>query len=165
MSSTALPESRMSLPGPSLPRRPRASVSVIRCLAAALVPWPARQLMTRHVISPPSIDALRKDYSITSSASSNMGCGIVAKAVREWVTAVGAKTADIEPGSPWENVTSRASTRACAMNCSMAKSSTRCARPRSSSKVGGATSMLLDRQVVRGRDGVMRTVNMNLSAM
>jgi hypothetical protein len=30
----------------SLPRRPRASVSVIRCLAAALVPWPARQLMT-----------------------------------------------------------------------------------------------------------------------
>src|SRR5271170_7869635 len=28
-----------------------------------------------------------------------------------------------------------------AMNCSMAKSSTRCVRPRSSSKVGGATSM------------------------
>ena len=35
---------------------------------------------------------------------------------------------------------SRASTRACAMNCSMAKSSTRCVRHRSSSKVGGATS-------------------------
>ncbi len=32
---------------PTLPRRPRASVSVIRCLAAALVPWPARQLMTQ----------------------------------------------------------------------------------------------------------------------
>jgi transposase InsO family protein len=27
----------------------------------------------------------------------------VAKAVREWITAVGAKTAYIEPGSPWEN--------------------------------------------------------------
>ena len=32
-----------------------------------------------------------------------MGCGIVAKAVREWITAVGAKTAYITPGSPWEN--------------------------------------------------------------
>jgi transposase InsO family protein len=27
----------------------------------------------------------------------------VAKAVRDWVSAVGAKTAYIEPGSPWEN--------------------------------------------------------------
>ncbi len=40
---------KMSPCGPSLPRRPRASVSVIRRLAAALVPWPARQLMTHHV--------------------------------------------------------------------------------------------------------------------
>jgi len=32
--------------GPSLPRRSPAFVSVIRCLAAALGPWPARQLMT-----------------------------------------------------------------------------------------------------------------------
>ena len=30
---------------------------------------------------------------------------------------------------------------ACAMNCSTAKSSTRCARPRSSLKVGGVTSI------------------------
>ena len=42
---------------------------------------------------------------------------------------------------PGKTATSRASTRACAMNCSTAKSSTRCARPRSSSKVGGATSI------------------------
>ena len=28
---------------------------------------------------------------------------IVAKAVQAWITAVGAKTAYIEPGSPWEN--------------------------------------------------------------
>lgn len=27
----------------------------------------------------------------------------VAKAVRDWIAAVGAKTAVIEPGSPWEN--------------------------------------------------------------
>ncbi len=31
------------------------------------------------------------------------GSEFVAKAVREWITAVGAKTAYIEPGSPWEN--------------------------------------------------------------
>ena len=42
----------MSPNGPSLPRRPRASVSVIGSLAAALGPWPARQLITH-------IDALR----------------------------------------------------------------------------------------------------------
>src|SRR6187200_554767 len=29
--------------------------------------------------------------------------GFVAKAVQEWITAVGAKTAYITPGSPWEN--------------------------------------------------------------
>ena len=31
------------------------------------------------------------------------GSEFVAKAVRAWITAVGAKTAYIEPGSPWEN--------------------------------------------------------------
>ena len=34
---------------------------------------------------------------------SDNGAEFVAKAVREWITAVGAKTAYIEPGSPWEN--------------------------------------------------------------
>src|SRR3974390_3333294 len=37
-------------------------------------------------------------------------------------------------------VTSRASTHACVMNCSMEKSSTRCERPKSLSRAGGATS-------------------------
>jgi len=36
---------------------------------------------------------------------SPMGDGpeFIAQAVRDWIAAVGAKTADIEPGSPWEN--------------------------------------------------------------
>ncbi|MFC5485158.1 IS3 family transposase [Microvirga aerilata] len=34
---------------------------------------------------------------------SDNGSEFVAKAVREWITAVGAKAAYIEPGSPWEN--------------------------------------------------------------
>jgi transposase InsO family protein len=34
---------------------------------------------------------------------SDNGPEFVAKAVQEWITAVGAKTACIAPGSPWEN--------------------------------------------------------------
>ena len=34
---------------------------------------------------------------------SDNGPEFVAKAVREWIAAVGARTAFIEPGSPWEN--------------------------------------------------------------
>ena len=34
---------------------------------------------------------------------SDNGPEFIAKAVRDWITAVGAKTAFIEPGSPWEN--------------------------------------------------------------
>ena len=34
---------------------------------------------------------------------SDNGPEFVAKAVQEWITAVGAKTAYVEPGSPWEN--------------------------------------------------------------
>ena len=34
---------------------------------------------------------------------SDNGPEFVAKAVRDWIGAVGAKTAYIEPGSPWEN--------------------------------------------------------------
>ena len=34
---------------------------------------------------------------------SDNGPEFVAKTVQEWITAVGAKTAYIAPGSPWEN--------------------------------------------------------------
>ena len=34
---------------------------------------------------------------------SDNGPELVAEAVRDWISAVGAKTAYIEPGSPWEN--------------------------------------------------------------
>jgi len=34
---------------------------------------------------------------------SDNGLEFVAKSVRDWISAVGAKTAYIEPGSPWEN--------------------------------------------------------------
>ena len=34
---------------------------------------------------------------------SDNGPEFIARAVREWIVAVGARTAFIEPGSPWEN--------------------------------------------------------------
>ena len=43
-------------------------------------------------------------YARCSRACSfDNGPEFVAKAVRDWIGAVGAKTAYIEPGSPWEN--------------------------------------------------------------
>ena len=36
-------------------------------------------------------------------ASGNIGAEFVAKAAQDWIAAVGAKTAYIAPGSPWEN--------------------------------------------------------------
>ena len=41
--------------------------------------------------------------SIPAYIRSDNGPGFVAQAVTDWIKAVGAKTAYIEPGSPWEN--------------------------------------------------------------
>jgi transposase InsO family protein len=40
---------------------------------------------------------------VPSHVRSDNGPEFIAKAVREWIAAVGARTAFIEPGSPWEN--------------------------------------------------------------
>ncbi|MFY0624354.1 MAG: IS3 family transposase, partial [Pelagimonas sp.] len=52
------------------------------------------------------IDALSDLFilrGVPSFIRSDNGPEFVAKAVRDWIKAVGAKTAYIEPGSPWEN--------------------------------------------------------------
>jgi putative transposase len=41
--------------------------------------------------------------SVPGHSRSDYGPEFVAKAVQEWITALGARTAYIEPGSPWEN--------------------------------------------------------------
>jgi transposase InsO family protein len=41
--------------------------------------------------------------SLPSHVRSDNGPEFIARAVREWIAAVGARTAFIEPGSPWEN--------------------------------------------------------------
>ncbi len=42
-------------------------------------------------------------HGVPEHIRSDNGSESVAKAVQEWITAVGAKTAYIAPGSPWEN--------------------------------------------------------------
>jgi putative transposase len=64
---------------------------------------------------------------------SDNGPEFVAEAVQGWITAVGARTAYIAPGSPWENgfVESFNARLRDELGCSTARSSTACARPRS----------------------------------
>ena len=50
---------------------------------------------------------------------SDNGPEFIAQKVRDWIAAVGAKTAYIEPGSPWEKGTVKASTLGSATSCSM----------------------------------------------
>ena len=71
-------------------------------------------------------------------------CANVAEAVRECRT-VDTNTAYIERGSPWETATSRASTRVFATNSSTARYSTRHAKRKPSSRVGGVTTTVSGR--------------------
>ena len=72
---------------------------------------------------------------------SDNGPEFIAKAVQQWILAVGAKTAYIAPGSPWENGYVESFNAPCGTNSSMASSSTPCARRRSSSRAGGGTTI------------------------
>ena len=56
---------------------------------------------------------------------SDNGPEFVAKAVQGWITGIGAKTAYIEPGSPWENGYCESLNGKLRASCSTARSSTR----------------------------------------
>jgi transposase InsO family protein len=71
---------------------------------------------------------------------SDNGPEFIAKAVQDWIAAVGAMTAYNAPGSFGRTATSRASTPGCVTSCSTARSSTRYAKPRSSSRAGASTT-------------------------
>jgi putative transposase len=81
---------------------------------------------------------------------SDNGPEFVARAVQEWIAAVGAKTAYIERGSPWENgyiESFNARLRDELLNGEVfytlreAQIITLCARPKSSSRAGDATTI------------------------
>ena len=96
----------------------------------------------RKLNSTDVIDVLSDQFilrGIPGHIRSDHGPEFIARAVREWIAAVGARTAFIEPGSPWENTTARASTRGSATNCSTVRSSTALPRREPSSKLGAGT--------------------------
>jgi putative transposase len=61
----------------------------------------ARRLNSTDVIE--ALCDLFIDRGIPAHIRSDNGPEFIAAALREWIAAVGAKTAYIEPGSPWEN--------------------------------------------------------------
>ena len=93
----------------------------------------------RKLKSADVIDVLSDQFvlrGVPEHIRSDNGPEFVAKAVRDWIGAVGAKTAYIERGS----ASLRASTPGFATNCLRERSSTRLLRPGSSSRAGGATT-------------------------
>jgi transposase InsO family protein len=76
-------------------RSPEVDEFTHECLAIRV----ARKLKAADVIDVLSdLFILR---SVPAHIRSDNGPEFVAKAVQDWITAVGAKTAYIEPGSPW----------------------------------------------------------------
>ena len=61
---------------------------------------------------------------------SDNGPEFIAQALRKRIAAVGAQTAYIEPGSPWDNGYCESFNSKLRTICSMARSSTACLRPR-----------------------------------
>ena len=60
----------------------------------------------RKINSTDVIDVLTDLFilrGVPGNIRSDNGPEVVAEAVRKWIGAVGARTANIEPGSPWEN--------------------------------------------------------------
>jgi len=60
-----------------------------------------RKLKPTHVID--VLSDLFIIRGVLEHIRSDNGPKFVAKAVRDWIAALGAKTAYIEPGNPWEN--------------------------------------------------------------
>jgi transposase InsO family protein len=60
-----------------------------------------RKLSSAEVIE--TLAELMLERGVPAHIRSDNGSEFVAQAVRDWIAAVGSKTAYIEPGSPWEN--------------------------------------------------------------
>jgi putative transposase len=97
-----------------------------------------------------AIDALTDLFILRGAPAfihSDNGPEFIVQAVRDWIAAVGTKTAYIEPGSPWETDTMRASMAGSETNCSTERSSTVYGTCKSSSKNGGDTTIRRDHTV------------------
>jgi putative transposase len=82
----------------------------------------ARKLRATDVIE--ALCELFVSRGIPAHIRSDNGPKFVAEALRDWIAAVGAKTAYIEPGSHGRTAIAKASTVNCVTNCSTARCST-----------------------------------------
>src|SRR3954471_428390 len=93
----------------SMPTRTRASVVCWAMAIAGSPPWCGSQ--NHHRDLSPGYGRPLRDWRAPRAAITSCdapfptcyGTEFIAKAVQEWIAAVGARTAFIEPGSPWEN--------------------------------------------------------------
>ncbi len=93
------------------------------------------------------INALRDLFilrGVPACIRSENGPEFVAEAVQGWIRTVGAQTACIEPGSPWENGHVESFNAASGMNSSSARSSPRSRKPGSSLRIGASTAIRSD---------------------
>jgi putative transposase len=89
----------------------------------------ARRLDSNHVIE--VLADLCVVRGVPEHIRSDQGPEFIATAVKDWIAAVGAKTAYIEKSSPWENGYVEASTASSGTSCSASRSSTPSGRHRS----------------------------------
>jgi transposase InsO family protein len=89
----------------------------------------ARRFDSNHVVE--VLADLCVVRGVPEHIRSDQGSEFIAKAVKDWIAAVGAKTAYIEKSSPGRTAMWRASTASSGTSCSTSRSSTHCGRPRS----------------------------------
>jgi len=100
--------------------------------------------VSRRLKSIDVIDALSDLFilrGVPGHVRSDNGPEFVARAVQEWIAAVGAKTAYIQPGSPWENGYVESFNARLRDELLDGEIFIPCVRPRSSSRAGDATTM------------------------
>ncbi len=105
----------------------------------------------RKLNSTKVIDALTDLFilrGVPAYIQSGNGPEFIAEAVRNWIKAVGAKTAYIEPGSPWENGYCESFNGRMRDELPNGEVFSHCAKPRSSSKAGGTTTTPNDHTVL-----------------
>ena len=88
-------------PHPSQAQVPHASRVVDEVTREALAIRVEHKLSSAEVLE--TLAELMLERGVPEHIRSDNGPEFVAQSVRDWITAVGAKTAYIEPGSPWEN--------------------------------------------------------------
>jgi putative transposase len=87
------------------------------------------------------LDRLRLQRGAPGYIRCDNGPEFVAQAIRDWCRFCGTGTSFIDPGSPWQNPTWRASTAGPETSSSPARSSTQSSRPRSSTRTGATPTI------------------------